>query len=164
MPTDGDVRNSAGKVAEGIDVRGTGGYIVAPPSPHPSGRFYEWATGRGPDELVPVAAPSWLLKRVRREPEATFLAPFDPPDMHGSRYVEAAIRAECDELARTPKGQRNEALNRAAFSLGRFIATGEASAPDIARQLAYAAARAGLSETEIRKTVLSAFSARGVAA
>ena len=37
------VRNSAGKVAPGIDVRGDGGYVLAPPSIHPSGRRYEWS-------------------------------------------------------------------------------------------------------------------------
>lgn len=30
------------KLEKRIETRGTGGYVVAPPSPHPSGRFYEW--------------------------------------------------------------------------------------------------------------------------
>ena len=37
------VRNSASKIAPGIDVRGDGGYVLAPPSIHPSGRRYEWS-------------------------------------------------------------------------------------------------------------------------
>lgn len=40
---DRTVRNSASKIGPGIDVRGDGGYIVAAPSIHPSGRLYEWA-------------------------------------------------------------------------------------------------------------------------
>ena len=37
------VRNSAGLLGPGLDVRGDGGYVLLPPSVHPSGRIY---TGR----------------------------------------------------------------------------------------------------------------------
>jgi len=61
MPEDGDVRNSASQVAEKIDVRGTGGYVVLPPSPHPDGKLYEWLKGRSPTDIPIVAAPEWLV-------------------------------------------------------------------------------------------------------
>ena len=38
-------------IRPGIDVRGDGGCVVAPPSVHPSGRRYAWAAGHGPDDL-----------------------------------------------------------------------------------------------------------------
>lgn len=44
-PEGEDIRNSVGKkngVQTGYDVRANGGYVVAPPSLHPSGRRYEW--------------------------------------------------------------------------------------------------------------------------
>ena len=37
-------------VAPGIDLRGDGGCVVAPPSTHSSGRRYVWAPGCSPDE------------------------------------------------------------------------------------------------------------------
>lgn len=37
------VKNSVRKIAPGLDIRGDGGYVVAPPSVHQSGRVYEWS-------------------------------------------------------------------------------------------------------------------------
>jgi hypothetical protein len=59
------VRNAVA-VAPGLDIRGDGGYVVAPPSLHGSGRRYRWAPGRGPGELPLAPFPEWLQRRVRR--------------------------------------------------------------------------------------------------
>jgi len=54
------VRNRTG-LAPGIDLRADGGYVVAPPSVHPSGRCYAWVPGRSPADMVPTAAPRWIV-------------------------------------------------------------------------------------------------------
>jgi Bifunctional DNA primase/polymerase, N-terminal/Primase C terminal 1 (PriCT-1) len=60
MP-DTPVRNSAGKIAPGIDVRGSGGYVVSPPSIGPTGRAYAWSV----DCAGAIAeAPSWLIEKI----------------------------------------------------------------------------------------------------
>lgn len=60
-PAGVEIRNSAGKLAPGLDVRGTGGYVVAPPSLHASGRRYEWSVDHHPDEVPPAEMPAWLV-------------------------------------------------------------------------------------------------------
>jgi hypothetical protein len=55
--TDTAIKCSASKIATGLDVRGDGGYVVVPPSLHPSGRYYEWEN----EEVEPIPAPAWLL-------------------------------------------------------------------------------------------------------
>lgn len=41
----------------GVDVRGDGGCVVAPPSVHPSGRRYEWVAGHDPDRQALAPPP-----------------------------------------------------------------------------------------------------------
>jgi hypothetical protein len=51
------IRNSASKLGGGLDVRGDGGYVLVPPSVHPSGVAYEWIN---PTVLI-AEAPEWLV-------------------------------------------------------------------------------------------------------
>jgi hypothetical protein len=57
-PGDG-VRNSVGKLGKGLDIRGDGGYVIAAPSIHISGRPYKWT--RGLEQAPPTELPAWLL-------------------------------------------------------------------------------------------------------
>jgi hypothetical protein len=57
------VPNKVG-IAPGLDIRGDGGYIVAPPSLHLSGRRYAWEVSRRPDHVPLAAAPGWLLDLI----------------------------------------------------------------------------------------------------
>ncbi len=58
-----EVRNRTG-LAPGIDLRGDGGMIVAPPSIHPSGRPYAWEVSHHPDDIGLPPMPRWLLSMV----------------------------------------------------------------------------------------------------
>jgi hypothetical protein len=51
-------------LGRGIDIRARGGYIIAPPSRHISGREYAWSVDHHPKETPLAPAPDWLLKRL----------------------------------------------------------------------------------------------------
>jgi len=62
LPDGVRIPNSAGKVlGPGLDVRGEGGQVVAPPTVHPNGQRYEHEHGHGPDDIQVADAPGWLL-------------------------------------------------------------------------------------------------------
>lgn len=48
LPDQGDMRSSSDK-ENGIDVRANGGFVLAPPSIHPSGAIYSWWLGHPGD-------------------------------------------------------------------------------------------------------------------
>jgi hypothetical protein len=55
------IRNSAAKLAPGLDIRGAGGYVVIPPSVHFSGSVYGFVR----EDCAIAPAPEWLLGMLR---------------------------------------------------------------------------------------------------
>ena len=143
-----------GYIAPGIDVKGDGGYVIIPPSGHPSGGQYKWI-----DERPSADAPQWLLDLVTGE-KPRKEAPQKPVNGNGSAYVLKALESECQNVLNAlPDTNRNETLNKAAFSIGQLIAGGELYRGMAESSLFNAALSAGLSEPEIRKTLKSGLDA-----
>ena len=146
-----DVRNSAGRLGPGLDVRGAGGQVVAPPTVHPdTGEEYEWETG--PDVIVAVA-PGWLLGRLRPARRQSSGLAEKPSIRGGSAYGRKALDSEAATVAAAPEGARNDTLIRSAFRVGRLVAGGEIERTAGAAALVSAALAAGLEEPEAADVV-----------
>ncbi|MDQ6617393.1 MAG: bifunctional DNA primase/polymerase [Actinomycetota bacterium] len=149
---DGDaVPNSAGRLGRGLDVRGDGGYVVAPPSTLIGGRRYT-ATATG--ELPPW--PAWA---ALRPPVARPVPPRAMRVLPGGRYAQAALNGEVENVRGAPVGRRNDTLNSSAFRLGQLVGAQVLDAGIAAQALLYAALDAGLGEGEARATILSGLNA-----
>lgn len=108
------------KVARGIDTRGDGGYIVAPPSLHRTGRRYQWI--RQSAQLP--ALPDF----VRAAVTPTLATPTAPASItYGATtsYGRGVLQNACRRIREAGKGTRNSTLNDEAFLVGQFVAGGE---------------------------------------
>jgi hypothetical protein len=151
-PVGVEVRNSAGKLAPGVDVRGAGGYVIAPGSTLPDGRQYELLQ---PFPAVLPVAPPWLVGMCAKRCEPPAPVPRSASDWRGSRYGLRALESECGRLAVAANGQRNHTLTKAAHALGRLVAGGELDAGHVAAELWTVAQRTGLGDREIEATLNS---------
>ncbi|MCI0392152.1 MAG: bifunctional DNA primase/polymerase [Acidobacteria bacterium] len=121
------VRNSAGKLGLGLDIKSDGGSIVVAPSLHASGRRYRWRNG------APIAeAPAWLLRLLRASTHKSYAS--------GNAEIGGII----------PEGRRNDMLTSLAGTMRRRGMVAEEIAPAL---LAVNSKRCSppLAEDEVRK-------------
>lgn len=147
----------------GVDWRGRGGYVVAPPSRKADGSSWSWMTGAaldlGPDtEIRP--APAWVLSLFdRRQGGDTtggaVTAPSIPRHAGRTGYGAAALERELGRLSMAPEGTRNHALNKSAHSLGQLVGAGALMAEETGQALLMVADRIGLTAHEAEATIRS---------
>lgn len=103
MPAGAKYGNEKGSLPPGVDVRGQGGYIVLPPSVHPSGNPYRWELSYGPHEIDPRPLPAEL--KAMLEDGAAHHRVIGPPDKYAvaiSRKLVESILVALD-LATFPE-------------------------------------------------------------
>ena len=99
LPEGINLRNSAGKLGKGLDIRAEGGQFIAPPSLHPNGNKYQWEEGKSPFILSPAPLPGWIIELCTSQDD---------------------IPSKCRELSDQDtilKGKRNDTLARIAGGL-----------------------------------------------
>jgi len=152
-PKGRQIRNKQ-EPGNGFDIRANGGYIVAPPSIHHSGKVYKFTKRGEPPEL-----PEWLLELIA-QPEKAANTPLDfnatitaANDSQG--YYMKALDNECQAITKAPEGTRNATLNTASFCIGQLVAGGGIDEHVAREALAQAAQQCGLTTNEITKTINS---------
>jgi len=130
------------KLCRGVDLKGHDGYVVAPPSLHPSGTRYVWAND------LPIAdAPPWLVALMRKP-----VRPLRPVlGMLGGVASARADDALVGVVARALSGGRNDALHWAGCR-----AAERGSPPGLVAKLRGAGLDVGLPAEEIERTLASA--------
>lgn len=109
----------------GAETRGEGGYVIVPPSVHPTGRRYEWREG-----FSTIEAPKELLRLMQRNsapklPATPVSAPRKRAIGNGSAYGLAALEAECAAIMQAGDGEQEGTFSLAALKIGQLVAGGE---------------------------------------
>jgi len=139
-PGNRQLRNTAGKLGRGLDTRGIGGYVLVPPSVHPTGHEYTWKAH--PDTVEVAPAPEWLVKLMVTESQRD--------RSPGVRRRQAPMVS--DEMIR--EGTRNHMITRMAGSmLRRYIDPEEVL--DMCRKANEARCQPPLHENEVERIVNS---------
>jgi hypothetical protein len=120
-PADGTIGNRRNHRSTHIDVRGAGGYVVAPPGTNKGGP-YTWEVPFG--EVEPADAPVWLLTWARGEGESTFTG--SVPDVRRRAIL---------YLSRCPPAISGQGGHDQTFAVARAVVYGFNLGPDVSYQL-----------------------------
>jgi Bifunctional DNA primase/polymerase, N-terminal len=134
------VRNSAGKIAPGVDVRADGGYIIWWPS-----------TGLAVRDVELREWPLWIRPSLMTPPA---LPP--PPYQKATPISDRAIEGVLTVVATASQGRRNSVTYWAAHRLRECVAQGKLAEGCARDLLIRAATHAGLSTVEASRTFNSA--------
>jgi len=155
----GVIKNRAG-IFPGADIRGDGGYVIAPGSEHPSGARYSWVDSPEVTALAPM--PDWLLTRIASPGSSTpdVTQPPQPAPLLASGVADGhwqrTIDAEVFTLKRARQGERNNELNKSAFVLAQLSAGHGFDWSPVEAKLRQTAIQIGLEAREIEATLRSA--------
>jgi hypothetical protein len=114
--------NGRGSLPPGIDVRGAGGFVIAPGAQLPDGRGWTVVPERAAINDAPPL-PQWLAT-ILRPPQREEARRSETGDERGRTYAVAALNGVEAELAAVPAGERNERLYKTAFRLATMAARG----------------------------------------
>lgn len=109
------VGNSTSRLGQGVDIRGEGGYFVAPPSLHPSGHRYTWMSDR------PVAAlPASVTDAIRHLSRSLSNPSISPSYLPQRGSLAENLRRARAYLDKIPSLREAEGRNQKAFPCYRF--------------------------------------------
>jgi Bifunctional DNA primase/polymerase, N-terminal len=128
-----ELGNARGKLPPGIDVRGAGGYVIAPHATLSDGRCYRPVPGT-PDLLsayksgtiphIPQGVVDLIQARKRKRQQAQSETGTGTAGVREKSFAQAALAGCVAELAAAASGERNEMLNKIAYRLGHMVARG----------------------------------------
>lgn len=145
MPGNRDVRNAA-KFWPGLDVRGTGGYIVVAPSISEKGP-YRWDNKRDVAQ-----APDWLYRLLDKPKDRTPM-PSDGYDGLGTPWGRKVLDEEVAYVAAQLEGGRHDALKVAALKVYGAVKGLQLSSLMADSALKAAGQRCGLPDREIDQLI-----------